>query len=52
VETEFIALHEVVPKEKAAIKTVRALKEQYGDQYLAVKHCQQLKKRTQGSGGS
>jgi hypothetical protein len=42
-------VHEVIPEEKAAVKTVRPLKEQYGDWYLAVKHRQQPKKQTQGS---
>jgi hypothetical protein len=45
-------VHEVVSKEEAAAKTVRALKEQYGDWHLATGHSQQLRKRTQGDGGS
>jgi hypothetical protein len=40
----------VVSKEGAAVKTVRALKKQYGDRHLAVGYRLQLKKRTQGSG--
>jgi hypothetical protein len=31
VELESVTVHEEVPKEKAAVKTVRALKERYGD---------------------
>jgi hypothetical protein len=42
VEIESIVVHEVVSKD-AATKTVRALKEHYGDWHLAVGH-QQLKK--------
>jgi hypothetical protein len=34
------------------MKTVRALKKQYGDRHLAVGRRRQLKKRTQGDGGS
>jgi hypothetical protein len=30
VEMESVEMHEEVPKEKAAVKTLRALKEQYG----------------------
>jgi hypothetical protein len=36
VKIESIAVHEEVPKDKAAVKTVRALKKQYGDQHLAI----------------
>jgi hypothetical protein len=52
VETESVAVHEEVPKEEAEVKTVRALKKRYGDQHLAVGRHQQLKKWTQGDGGS
>jgi hypothetical protein len=45
-ETEIIAMHEEVPKEEAAVKTVRALMEWYGDQHLAIGRCQRLKKWT------
>jgi hypothetical protein len=41
-----------VPKEEATMKTVRALKERYGDWYLAVEHCQHPQKWTHGDGGS
>jgi hypothetical protein len=44
VEIEAVEVHEEVHKEEAAVKTVRALKEQYGDHYLAVGLCQQPKK--------
>jgi hypothetical protein len=44
VEIESVAVHDEVPKEEAITKTVRALKEWYGDRQLAVGHCQQLKK--------
>jgi hypothetical protein len=36
VEIESIVVHEEVPKEEAAVKTVRALKERCGDWHLAV----------------
>jgi hypothetical protein len=44
------AEHEV-RKDKAALETYGALKERYGDRHLAVGR-RQLKKRTQGDGGS
>jgi hypothetical protein len=50
--SELVAVHDEVPKEEAAVKTVRALKKRYGDWHLAVGHCRQLKKWTQGDGGS
>jgi hypothetical protein len=49
---EFEAEHEQVPQEKAAVETFRALKKQHGDWHLAVRHCGQPKKWTQGNGGS
>jgi hypothetical protein len=49
---EAVVVHQEVPKEEAAVKTVRALKEHYGDQHLAIGHCRQLQKWTQGDGGS
>jgi hypothetical protein len=52
VEAESVAVHEEVPKEEAAVKTVRALKERYGDRHLAVERRQQLKKWDQGDGAS
>jgi hypothetical protein len=51
-EIESKAEHEDVPKEEAAVETFGALKERYRDQPLAVRHHSELKKRTQGSGGS
>jgi hypothetical protein len=51
-EVEFIAVHKEVPKEKATVEIFGALKEWYRDQHLAVRRCGQLKKRTQGNGGS
>jgi hypothetical protein len=45
-------MHEEVPKEGTTVKTVRALKKWYGDRHLAVRHCWEPKKRTQGDGGS
>jgi hypothetical protein len=47
VEIESVVVQEEVPKEVATMKTVRALKEQYEDQHLAVGHCRQLKKWNQ-----
>jgi hypothetical protein len=38
VEIESVVVHEEVPKEEATVKTVRALKEQYGDRHLAIGH--------------
>jgi hypothetical protein len=38
VEIESIVVHEEVPKEEATVKTVRALKERYGDQRVALGH--------------
>jgi uncharacterized cupin superfamily protein len=52
VEIESVMLDEVVPKEEAAVKAVRVLKKRSGGWHLAVEHCRQLKKQTQGDGGS
>jgi hypothetical protein len=49
---ESIAVHEVVPKVEAMVKTVRALNEQYGDWHLAVECHRLLQKWTHGDGGS
>jgi hypothetical protein len=49
VEIQSAAVHEEVPREE---RTVRALKKRYGDKHLAVGYHQQLKKWTQGDGGS
>jgi hypothetical protein len=51
VEIKSVEVHEEVPKEEATVKTVRALKERYGDRHLAIGCCRQLKKQTQGNGG-
>jgi hypothetical protein len=51
-ETETVAGQQEVTKEEAPVKTVRALKKRHGDRNLAVRHRRQLKKRTQGNGGS
>jgi hypothetical protein len=52
VETESVAVHEEVPKNEAAVKTVRALKKRYGNLHLDVKCRRQLQNRVQGDGGS
>jgi hypothetical protein len=52
VEVESVAMHEEVPKEEAALKTVGALKKRYGDRHLAIGFLLQLQKRTRGNGGS
>jgi hypothetical protein len=44
VEIEFETVHEGVPKEKAAVKIVRALKKQHRGWHLAVRHRCQPKK--------
>jgi hypothetical protein len=41
VQIEFVAVHEEVPKEKAAVKTGRALKKRYGDWHRTVGCCLQ-----------
>jgi hypothetical protein len=54
-EIESEVIHKEVPKEKATVKTVRALKKQYRDWHLAIRYHGQLKKWTQtvvGPGGS
>jgi hypothetical protein len=51
-EIESKAEHDRVPKEEAAVETVRALKEWYRDRHLAVMRRCQRKKQTQGNGGS
>jgi hypothetical protein len=47
VETECVAVNEKVPKEDAAVKTLRSLKERCGDQHSAVGRRRLLKKRAQ-----
>jgi hypothetical protein len=46
------AEHQQVPKAEAEVEIIGALKEQYGDRHLAVKCRRQLRKQTQGDGGS
>jgi hypothetical protein len=49
-EMKSIAEHQEVPKEEAAVNTVRASKKRYGGPNLTVGRRWQLKKRTQGDG--
>jgi hypothetical protein len=51
-EIESESAHHIVPMEEAAVKTIGALEDQYGDRYLAIRRRQQPKKWTQGDGGS
>jgi hypothetical protein len=51
-EIESEVEHEGVPKEEAAVQSVRALKNRHGNRNLAVGCRGQLKKWTQGNGGS
>jgi hypothetical protein len=51
-KTRSKAEHEELPKEEATVKPVRAIKKWYGDQNLAIRHCQKLKKRTHSNDGS
>jgi hypothetical protein len=44
--------HEEVTKEEAMVKIITALKKWHGDRHLAIRYHGQLKKRTQGNGGS
>jgi hypothetical protein len=44
--------HLEVPKKEAAVETIGALEDRYGDRHLAVWHRRQPKKRTQRDGGS
>jgi hypothetical protein len=52
VEMESVENYEEVPKEKAAMKTFRALKERYGDRRVEVGRRRELMKRAQGDCGS
>jgi hypothetical protein len=49
---EAVVEQQDVPKEEAAVKTIRALENRYGDWHLAVGSRRQLKKWIQGDGGS
>jgi hypothetical protein len=51
-EVQYKAVNEEVPKEEATVETLQALKKQYRDQHLAIRHHNQLKKQFQGHGGS
>jgi hypothetical protein len=51
-ETESKPEHQEAPKEEAAVETIGALEDWYGDRYLVVGGRRQPKKRTQGDGGS
>jgi hypothetical protein len=51
-ETQSQLEHQEVPKEEAAVKTVTALKKQYGNRWLAMGGNGKPKKRTQGNGGA
>jgi hypothetical protein len=45
-------VHQEVPKEEAAVETIRAVEDWCGEWHLALGHRWQLEKRTQGDGGS
>jgi hypothetical protein len=47
-----VAKNQDVPKEEAAVTTVRAVKKRYGDRHLAIRRRRQLRKRPQDEGGS
>jgi hypothetical protein len=51
-EKESVVVREEVPEEEPAMKTVRALKEQYGDRDLALGWHQELKEQTHSDDGS
>jgi hypothetical protein len=51
-ETKFFNSASESSKEEATAETFKALKKRHGDQLLAVRHCGQSKKQTQGNGGS
>jgi hypothetical protein len=51
-ETESKSDHQEVPKEEIAMETNGALEDRYGDRHLVIECHQQLKKQTQGDGGS
>jgi hypothetical protein len=40
-----------VPNEEAAVVTIGAMKDRYGDRHLAIGRRRELQKRTQGDGG-
>jgi hypothetical protein len=51
-EMESVAEHQDVPNEEAAVETIVALQDRYGNWCLAAGCRQQLKKWAQGDGGS
>jgi hypothetical protein len=51
-EIKYVMEHQEVSTQKAVVEIIRALKERYRHRHLAVGHCQQPKKWTQGDGGS
>jgi hypothetical protein len=51
-EMKSILEHQEVPKEEAAVETIKALEDRYGNQRLTVRRRGWLNKRTQGHGGS
>jgi hypothetical protein len=50
--SDAVAEHQEVPKEEAAMETIEALEDRYGECYLAASRRRQPTKRTQGDGGS
>jgi hypothetical protein len=51
-ELQSIVVHQEVPKEEAMVEMTGALKDRPQDRHLTVGHCRQIKKQTQGDGGS
>jgi hypothetical protein len=51
-EEEYVAVHEEVAKEEAAVETFGILKKRHVNRHLAVGHRRKPKKLTQGDGGS
>jgi N-acetylglutamate synthase-like GNAT family acetyltransferase len=51
-ELHSIAVHQKLCKEEAAVETIEAMEDRYGDWHLAVGCHQEPKKGTQGDGGS
>jgi hypothetical protein len=51
-EMKYVAEHQEVPKEEAAVDTIGAPEDQHGDRRLAVRRLGQPKKQTHGDGGS
>jgi hypothetical protein len=51
-KSEDVAVYQEVPDEEAAVETIGALEDLYGDRNLPIGSHRQLKKRTHGDGGS